>query len=147
MQRLPLLPMLTEDAPPAWRRWLARLGGAVPRTVLPPSGIQDAEHRQRYRDALQAIDAGDLERAIRELQWLADQDVRSALFSFSITQALLLYVHKNGWDIGYMDRARRYLDRARTRDPDDMRGQELERVYRELNIPGDPQTGRAQGRS
>ena len=147
MQRLPLLPMLTEDAPPAWRRWLARLGGAVPRTVLPPSGIQDAEHRQRYRDALQAIDAGDLERAIRELQWLADQDVRSALFSFSITQALLLYVHKNGWDIGYMDRARRYLDRARTRAPDDMRGQELERVYRELNIPGDPQTGRAQGRS
>lgn len=142
LQRLPLLPLLAENAPKPWRRWLARLGGSTPRAVLPPSSIQDPDHRQRYRSALAAIDGGDLERAIRELQWLADHDTRSPLFSLSVAQALLLYVSKNGWDIGYMNRTRRYLDRARVLAPDDVRGRELERVYRELDVPGDPITGR-----
>ena len=96
LQRLPLLPLLIEEEPKAWRHWMARLSGSYSRETFVASSIQEPERRQRHKQAVEAIDGGHLERAIRDLQWLADHDTRSMLFSLYVVQALLLYVHQNG---------------------------------------------------
>lgn len=132
LQRLPLLPLLDADERRPWQRWRARLNGER-RAHLPASSIADADARARYRAAVLALEGGNLERAIRLLQALADEEPRRALFSLGVAQALLWQMHAQGWDVGYMERARRYLARARAVAPEDARLFELERIARLLD--------------
>ncbi|GAB0148543.1 efflux RND transporter permease subunit [Marichromatium sp. PS1] len=130
LQRLALLPLLVEGEPGPWARWSERLGGGARRARVAAARIPDLEWRERYRAAVAAVDAGELEPAIRELQWLADQAPESTLFASALVQALLLYLHRLGGDAGYVERARRYLARARRLDPQARHLLELERVLR-----------------
>ena len=127
------LPVLPDSNPSPWKGILARLRGAVARETLTPDAIQDPAERQRYQDAVAAVDDGDIETAIREFQRLADQHPRSLLYSVAVTQVLLTCLQQNGWDLGYMQRASRYLARARRIDPEDRRVRQLERTYRLLD--------------
>ncbi|MFZ0788222.1 MAG: efflux RND transporter permease subunit, partial [Chromatiaceae bacterium] len=132
MQAVPLPPILPEVEPAAWRRWGARLKGKAAREMLASDAIQDPEQRERYRRGVAATETGDLETAIREFQWLADNDPESPLFNLCAAQALVLFLQRFGWDIGYDARAQRYLQRAQRVGASEARIAQLEKIHRQL---------------
>jgi hypothetical protein len=132
MQAIPLPPILPEVEPAAWRRWYARLKGTAARDMLASDAIEDPEQRERYRRGVAATEAGDLETAIREFQWLADNDPGSPLFNLCAAQAFVLFLQRCGWDMGYSARARRYLLRARRAGASAARLVQLEKIHRQI---------------
>ncbi|NEX22909.1 efflux RND transporter permease subunit [Thiorhodococcus mannitoliphagus] len=135
VQKLQYLPLLVARTPSSLQKWLSRFRGQPVRDTVSEEAIADVAQRAAYRDALDALERGELEKAIRGFQHLSDQNIGSLLFSLATAQALLLYVHKIGWDSGYMERTRRYLARARALDPQSPRLLELEQAYRVMDQP------------
>lgn len=129
---IPLPPVLSDRAYPWLHNLRSQLTGRPGREHIDTRVIADEEEKERYKSAVAAMGSGDLESAIKSFQWLADKDPKCKLYNSCVVQALLLYVHRNGWDDGYMARAHRYLSRARLIDKGDNRLRQLERIYREL---------------
>jgi hypothetical protein len=132
-----LPPLLADRGALPWRRWLNGLHAPGGRETLPADAIADPEHRAGYQEGVAAMEAGDLETAIRRFQWLADQARDSMIFNLCAVQALLRFMLEHGWDVGYADRARRYLARARQIDAEDSRLIALEEVRQRIELARD----------
>ena len=78
-----------------------------------------------------------METAIREFQWLADNDPESPLFNLCAAEAFVMFLQRFGWDIGYDARARRYLARARRAGANDARLAQIERIHRQIESLGE----------
>jgi hypothetical protein len=92
------------------------------------AALQDPAHRQRYEEGLAALRDGDTTNAIRAFEHLATAEPNVAAFNLYAVQANLQMMQAIGWDVGYMDRARKYLVRARRMDPGNPRIPPLEKL-------------------
>lgn len=114
---------------------LARRLGSATRASDPR--FESPEDRERYAEGIEALRARDFEAAIRCFQTLADSHRWVIDVNLLTAQACLAWMQEHGWDIGYMNRARRYLERARALDPQDSRLARLERIRRTLDDLGE----------
>ena len=91
--------------------------------------IKTPEQKEYYEKGVLALHSGDTSQAIKYFEQLANDDSKIRPFNLLAAQSLLLHMKKQGWDIGYIVRARRYLDRLKYSgyDGDDM--VKLEKIY------------------
>ncbi|OUS12967.1 hypothetical protein A9Q89_04495 [Gammaproteobacteria bacterium 53_120_T64] len=75
--------------------------------------LNNVEHKQLYDSGILAWREGDSFSAIKCFENLSDEYKNSSTLNLFAAQALIRYMEENGWDVGYMPRARRYLIRAR----------------------------------
>lgn len=76
-----------------------------------------AEHRILYAKGIQGLREKDFETAMRHFQRLADAAPDNILFNLYATRSYVEFMRRYGWDVGYMARARRHLDRAERLSP------------------------------
>lgn len=85
-----------------------------------------------YEMAAKEFEHGEVEVAIRHFQALAKQLPDNFTANLMAAQSLMLFMQKIGWDIGYIDRAKRYFSRANQLHPEDERVIHLARLIEEL---------------
>ena len=85
-----------------------------------------------YEMASQEFEYGEVEQAIRHFQALAKQLPDNFTANIMAAQSLMLFMQKIGWDIGYIDRAKRYFSRASQLHPDDERVIHLANLIKDL---------------
>jgi hypothetical protein len=95
--------------------------------------FQDPDYRKLYTEGRSAFQRADWETAIRTFQALADAEPDVGLFNQYAAQALAEFMRYRGWDIGYMERAKRYLSRARRQLPTSRRLGQLEVILIDLD--------------
>lgn len=112
----------------SWRDMLASWIGTrrVDERGEPPA----SDNRAEYEQAVEAFTEKDYETAIRAFQSLADQTPDNAVYNLYASAAHVEFMRLNGWDIGYMARAKRYLSRARKLTP---RAPEIARLEKAIN--------------
>ena len=86
-----------------------------------------------YQDAAFEIENGEIELAIRNFQALANQLPDNFTANLMAAQSLMFFMQKIGWDVGYIDRAKRYFVRAKKIHPDDERIVHLATLIKELD--------------
>ncbi len=90
-----------------------------------------------YEMATKAFEEGEAEVAIRHFQALAKHLPKNFTINLMAAQSIMLFMQNIGWDIGYLDRAKRYFAKARQMHPDDARVVHLASLIKEL----EPDTG------
>lgn len=85
-----------------------------------------------YEEGLEGLLSGDLEHAIRCFQQLSDDHPAVPKFHLLASQALIAFMQKIGWDVGYMARAKKHLFRAKQLAPPDATVSRLEEAISEL---------------
>lgn len=104
------------------------------RDVALDNVLRDSEYKNRYDLGMSALQSGDAGQAIRCFEWLAKNSPQEiASLNLFAAQANLQMMQAGGWDIGYMERARKYLERAKRLDPNDHRITLLERACAALD--------------
>jgi tetratricopeptide (TPR) repeat protein len=82
--------------------------------------------------AVRKAQQGDLEGAIAMLKDAATKLPNNMQIVLNVAHALLVYTDKNGWDPDYMADAKRYLEKARSRDPGHAKLGKLNAMYQEV---------------
>jgi multidrug efflux pump subunit AcrB len=124
---------------PTLREWLiARLSpsGRQARRDIEDALTSDAL-RSLYAEGVAAMRANDLEVPVRCFERLAASAPDSLELNLLAAGANIRLQQARGWDIGYSNRARRYLVRARTLAPRDGRILSLTQVLDELDETAD----------
>ena len=85
-----------------------------------------------YELATKAFEKGEAEIAIRHFQSLAKHLPNNFTINLMVAQSIMLFMQSIGWDIGYLDRAKRYFSKARQIHPDDARVVHLASLIKEL---------------
>ena len=98
---------------------------------------QNKDHRERYNQGCVALADGDVEGAIRVFEKLATDVPEIGVFGYSAVKAHIKWMQKYGWDVGYDARARRYLKRAQSIDPDNPDSEILEKAIQTLYPPSE----------
>lgn len=99
-----------------------RFGKArVPRAIR-----EDPSLASQFKQGVKALVEGDLETAIRYFDDLSQTRPEDADCHIHAANATVIWLMKNGYDGGYMRRARRHLRQAKQTAPDDQRIAELE---------------------
>lgn len=117
------------------RRLLTALRyGLNPRGTTEPWrwGAADPALHDMIDEGLSHLRDEDFDNAIRTLEEAARRDSSSAKCQLFAAQALIMHMQKHGFDIGYFERARRYLARAETIAPGNPRLEKLRRAFSEL---------------
>ena len=94
--------------------------------------LKNSEYKQLYVKGCNALQGNDPNLAIRCFQRLAGQEPKVFDFNIHAAQAHILQMQQTGWDVGYMERASRYLMRARNIDTHDQRLTILEKAFCKL---------------
>ena len=90
-----------------------------------------------YREGTELLRQRRYEPAIRVLEEAARRAPDNGVLQTAAAQALIEYMARRlGWDVGYMERARRFLARAERLLPEEPRVEALKRAYADLE-PGD----------
>lgn len=82
--------------------------------------------------AVRKAQSGDLEGAIVMLRDAATKLPDNLQIILNTAHALLVYTDKNGWDPDYMSDAKRYLDKAKSKDPSHAKLGKLNAMYQEV---------------
>ena len=90
-----------------------------------------------YEMATNAFENGDAEIAIRHFQALAKHLPNNFTINLMAAQSIMLFMQSIGWDIGYLDRAKRYFAKAKQVHPDDARVVHLAALIKELERDND----------
>ncbi|PHS27128.1 MAG: cation transporter [Methylophaga sp.] len=90
-----------------------------------------------YEMATKAFENGEAEIAIRHFQALAKHLPNNFTINLMAAQSIMLYMQGIGWDIGYLDRAKRYFAKAKQVHPDDARVIHLAALIKELDTNSD----------
>jgi len=101
-----------------------------------PEAIKTQEQKERYETGMQALSEGDTSTAIKCFEQLANDEPAIRLFNFLAAQALLLHMQKQGWDVGFIVRARRYINNLKSLGYDDDSVMTLEKAYALLEKEG-----------
>lgn len=120
---------LVEARASMWRDLLQRARGNEHDIA---SDIPDVELRTEFQNGLQALNTRDFDRAIRICEGLAKQVPKSFAANLFAARANMGLMEKIGWDVGYFERAARYLGRAESLRPDDDEVHALELALRKL---------------
>ncbi len=93
-----------------------RILGLVDREDDPvlASALDNPQHYELYTSGISAWREGDSFTAIKCFETLAGVYENSHSLNLFAAQSLIRYMEEDGWDVGYMPRARRYLARAET---------------------------------
>jgi|AZIJ01.1.fsa_nt_gi multidrug efflux pump subunit AcrB len=75
--------------------------------------LLDPAQRALYEEGVFALREGDSAQAIKNFEQLTNEHPSVRAYSFLAAQALIIHMQKYGWDIGFMPRAKRYLNRAK----------------------------------
>ena len=113
------------------KRWLSRSAGVEFGERFPAG----SEVRVSFNDGVRHLWEGNFEAAIKELEATAERVPEDEECSLYAAQALIGYMQKNGWDVGYYARAKRYLTRARRLDPSDGRVPRLQQALAGVKKP------------
>ena len=95
--------------------------------------MDNPAHNQLYESGILAWNQGDSFTAIRCFEELADEYNNSHTLNIFAAQALIRHMEENGWDVGYMPRARRYLLRASKSGVDNQILDDLEKACHSLD--------------
>ncbi|MCB1760732.1 MAG: efflux RND transporter permease subunit [Gammaproteobacteria bacterium] len=114
--------------PLAWVRDKAK-GDPYAQDYALRSALSDQAVRSQFEEGVAALRAETSEVAIRAFQQLANERSDVLLFNLYAAHANLQLMQRIGWDIGYMDRAKKYLGRAQSIDPEDPRLAMLRKAY------------------
>ena len=76
--------------------------------------LLDPQQRECYNEGLAALQTGDTSLAIKNFELLTNENPAVGAYSFLAAQALIIHMQNHGWDIGFMPRAQRYLNRSKT---------------------------------
>ncbi|MDQ7072951.1 MAG: efflux RND transporter permease subunit [Gammaproteobacteria bacterium] len=90
-----------------------------------------------YEMATKAFENGEAEIAIRHFQALAKHLPANFTINLMAAQSIMLFMQSIGWDIGYLDRAKRYFAKAKQVHPDDARVLHLAALIKELERDND----------
>ena len=115
--------------------WFKLPGGSHDRLL--EEALAEPNNRLLYEEGMKALAEQSPELAIRNLQRLADAKPGVLAFNLYAAQANILLMQEIGWDIGYMGRARKYLGRANSLDPNDQRLIVLQKAYNKLDAEGE----------
>ena len=96
------------------------------------SDIPNVELRTRFQNGLQALNSRDFDKAIRIFEGLARQMPKNFAANLFAARANIALMGKIGWDVGYYERATRYLGRAESIRPEDDEVYALESALRKL---------------
>ncbi len=99
--------------------------------------LDDGESRRLFEQGVAAMKAGELETPIRCFERLAAAAPESLELHVLAAQANIRLMEVRGWDIGYANRARRHLARARAISRSDQRVLELIRTLEEIEAARD----------
>ena len=75
--------------------------------------LLDPVQRALYKEGLVSLREGDTTQAIKNFEQLTNEHPSVSEYSFLAAQALIIHMQNSGWDVGFMPRARRYLNRSR----------------------------------
>lgn len=101
-------------------------GGRFGNTRVPQAIRDDPTLAAQFKQGVNALVDGDLETAIRHFDDLSQTRPEDADCHIHAANAIVIWLMKNGYDGGYMRRARRHLRQAKQTAPDDQRIAELE---------------------
>ena len=90
--------------------------------------LDNPDHNKLYESGVSAWREGDSFTAIKCFETLAGIYTNSSTLNLFAAQSLVRYMEENGWDIGYMPRARRYLLKANALGADYDKLASLERI-------------------
>jgi len=76
--------------------------------------LLDPQQRECYDEGLTALQIGDTSLAIKNFELLTNENPAVGAYSFLAAQTLIIHMQNHGWDIGFMPRAQRYLNRSKT---------------------------------
>lgn len=135
------LPKAIEASNGVFSRWtghaINKLTGAQGTDALLRESFRDNEkRRERYNSGCTALEQGEVEQAIRIFEELAKDAPEVGVYGFCAVKAHIGWMQKFGWDVGYDVRARRFLSKARSVEPDNPDGGLLEKALDRLH----PQT-------
>ena len=114
---------------------LARLAGATLGIPLRSDdqdllkAIKTLDQQEAYENGIQALRSGDTGQAIMCFEQLANDGPQITAFNLLAAQSLLLHMKKQGWDVGFIVRARRYLDKLKYAGYEGDNLIKLEKIY------------------
>jgi len=91
--------------------------------------IKTLDQQEAYENGIQALRSGDTGQAIMYFERLANDDPQITVFNLLAAQSLLLHMQKQGWDVGFIVRARRYLDKLKYAGYEGDNLIKLEKIY------------------
>jgi len=95
--------------------------------------FSDPQQQALYEQGIMAFRDEDLMLSIKCFEQLVEVDPNVKTFNVLAAQALIRYMQETEWDIGYIARAKRYLQRAKKIDPLDKQVAGLQRVCAQLD--------------
>ena len=98
---------------------------------------EQATLKMLYEMASEEFEHGEAELAIRHFQALVKHLPDNFTANLMAAQSLMLFMQKIGWDIGYIDRAKRYFSCAHQLHPEDQRVIHLASLIKELEKDSD----------
>jgi len=90
------------------------------------------ELNKLYSSGTGYLTEGRFDEAVKVFEQAAELSPASKALNIYAAQALIMYMQKNGWDVGYIRRAKRHLARAKRLAPNDPRVVMLQQAYDRL---------------
>jgi len=98
----------------------------------------DHQHHEVITLGIQMFEEGKFWEAIIHFEQAAIQHPKSKSLNINASMSMLIFMQKNGSDVGFLKRAKRYLDRAGKLAPGDDKYRELLKLYNHLvEVGGD----------
>ena len=98
----------------------------------PDDFAYDPQLSALYNEGVGYLDENLYWEAIRVFEKAANTEPKNLECNLYAAHVLIMYMQKNGWDIGYSDRAKRFITRARGLEPNDERILNLQRILTTL---------------
>ncbi|MBV1930022.1 MAG: efflux RND transporter permease subunit [Gammaproteobacteria bacterium] len=91
--------------------------------------LKNPEQKERYDRGILTLAEGDTSQAIKCFEQLAQDQPKIKEFNFLAAQSLIYHMQKQGWDVGFIVRARRYLNKLQQLGYDGNSIMKLEKAY------------------